>query len=139
MGNLVIFRNVQVLKSKKEYHNAQAEIQSDTIINKSFLQYVRYGSDFIVGVGGSKELSISIRDQIDNFLNTHLYLEIQKNQLINRNNGAVLFLGFLIYLAKIRRKVEIKEKKIANITKYRKRIIARLSRADARLAKAAIY
>jgi len=124
---------------KKEYYQKWGRSEGNVQATKNFIHYIRYADDFIVGIGGSKKLAEEVRGKIDSFLQNNLYLEVKQNQLVNRNSGAVKFLGFLIYLSKFRRKTRIKWKKFSSLAKYRKRVIARLSKADARLAKAAVH
>lgn len=123
---------------KKEYYKKWGRSEGNIDPKKNFIHYARYADDFILGIGGSKKLAEEIREKIDSFLITNLSLEVKRNQIVNRNSYAVEFLGFLIYLSKFRRKTRVKWSKFASLNKYRKRVIARLVKADARLAKAAI-
>ena len=63
------------------------------------IKYVRYGSEFIVGVRGSLELATKIKILIENFLKgiLHLTLNTQKTKIINTYSDKVPFLGVLIY------------------------------------------
>ena len=123
---------------KKEYYKKWGRSEGNVQPTKNFIQYVRYADDFILGIGSSKRLAEEIREKIDSFLITNLFLEVKRNQIVNRNSHAVKFLGFLIYLSKFRRKTRVKWSKFASLAKYRKRVMARLVKADARLAKAAV-
>ena len=124
---------------KKEYYQKWGRSEGNIQATKNFIHYVRYADDFIVGIGGSKKLAEEVRGKIDSFLQNNLHLEVKRNQLVNRNSGVVKFLGFLIYLSKFRRKTRVKWKKFSSLAKYRKRVIARLIKADAKLAKAAVH
>ena len=123
---------------KKEYYKKWGRSEGNIQPTKNFIQYVRYVDDFILGIGGSKKLVHEIREKIDFFLTTNLFLEVKRNKIVNRNSHGVKFLGFIIYLSKFHRKTRVKWKKFASLAKYRKRVIARLIKADARLAKAAV-
>jgi retron-type reverse transcriptase len=107
--------------------------------NSVFLHYIRYADDFIIGVGGTKKMAFRIRDKIDNFIKSNLHLEVKQNKIVNRNEGPVKFLGFLIYLVKFRHKTRTNWNKFASIEKYRRRAQARLVKSDARLANATIF
>jgi hypothetical protein len=124
---------------KKEYYKKWDRSEGNIQATKNFVHYAKYADDFIVGIGGSKKLAEKVRSRIESFLQSNLYLEVKQNQLVNLNSRAVNFLGFLIYFSKFRRKTRVKWKKFFSLNKYRKRVIARLVKADARLAKAAVH
>lgn len=84
-------------------------------------------------------MAVSIQKQINTFIKSNLHLKIKQNKIVNRNQGSVPFLGFRIYLAKFHKKTRVKWNKFASIAKYRKRVIARIQKSDARLAKAAVF
>ena len=77
--------------------------------------------------------------QIDIFIKSDLHLEVRQNNIVNRNEGFVKFLGFQIYFAVFSKKTRVKWNKLASIAKYRRRVIARMNKSDARLAKAAVF
>jgi group II intron reverse transcriptase/maturase len=62
------------------------------------VKYTRYADDFLVMVIGSKGLSIRICDEIRNFLNAELQLELsaEKTLITNLANQSVSFLGYEI-------------------------------------------
>ena len=134
-------------KINQEYEYVEKVFFFKNIINnvkkfestKNFIYYVRYVDNFIIGIESCKKFAEEIRNKIDFFLKNNLYLIIKKNKLVNKNNGAIKFLGFFIYLSKFYRKVKVKWNKFISIAKYRKRVKARLAKADAKLAKAAVY
>lgn len=62
------------------------------------LSYVRYADDFLIGIIGSKEETIVIKEKIKLFLknNLDLSLDNEKTKITNINNKKIPFLGFLI-------------------------------------------
>lgn len=61
------------------------------------VRYVRYADDWMIGVTGSKELAVDIREQAGTFLreNLGLQLSVEKTKVTHCNDRA-RFLGFLI-------------------------------------------
>lgn len=129
---------IAIEKKKKEYYEKWGRSEGVLTTNKNFIHYVRYADDFIIGIGGSKRLAFDIRNKIDLFLKSNLHLEVIHNEIKNRNEGPVKFLGFLIQLSKFRTKTRIKWNRFASIQKYKNRVINRLKISDARLANAAV-
>ena len=67
--------------------------------NYKRLKYVRYADDFLIGVIGSKEDSLKIKEDIKNFLMSKLNLELSDEKtLITHGNKSAKFLGFDIYI-----------------------------------------
>lgn len=128
----------EITRRKKEYYHKWGSREGVLTTNKNFIHYVRYADDFILAIGGSKNLAIDTRDKIDFFLKSNLHLEVSHNKVVNRNEGPVKFLGFLVQLSKFRNKTRIKWNKFASIQKYRNRVVNRLKISDARLANAAV-
>ena len=124
-------------EKKKAYYKKWGGSFKDITFN--CLQYVRYADDFLIGVVGSRKLTFSIQKQINTFIKSDLHLEVKKSKIVNRNEGSVKFLGFIIYLAKFHKKTRVKWNEFASIAKYRKRVLARIKKSDARLAKAAVF
>lgn len=59
------------------------------------LKYVRYADDFLIGVIGSKEDSQRIKEDIKNFLESELKLELSDDKtLITHSQKAAKFLGY---------------------------------------------
>lgn len=123
-------------KKKAHYKKWGRSVQD---LTPNCLQYVRYADDFLVGIVGSKKIAVSVQKQINTFIKSNLHLEIKHSKIINRNEGSVPFLGFRIYLAKFHKKTRVKWNKFASIAKYRRRVLARIKKSDARLAKAAVF
>lgn len=63
------------------------------------LKYVRYADDFLIGVIGSKEDCIKIKEDIKDFLNDKLKLELSEEKtLITHADKPAKFLGFDVYV-----------------------------------------
>lgn len=65
------------------------------------IKYVRYADDFLIGVIGSKEDSVKIKEDIKTFLRDKLKLTLSDEKtLITHGNQSVKFLGYEIYIRK---------------------------------------
>lgn len=65
------------------------------------IKYVRYADDFLIGVIGSNEDSVKIKEDIKNFLHEKLKLTLSDEKtLITHGNQSVKFLGYEIYVRK---------------------------------------
>lgn len=98
--------------------------------------YVRYADDFIVGVIGPRDFALKIATKIETFIKSDLHFRVHEVLLKAREEGAVKFLGFNIYLSSVKNKAKVKANKIKSINKYRKRALARLKGSDARISQA---
>lgn len=103
------------------------------------MQYIRYADDFLIGIVGPRSLVFNTQKQIDTLIKSDLHLKIKQNRIVNRNEGSVKFLGFQIYFGVFCKKTRVKWNKFASMTKYRRRVLARINKSDARLAKAAVF
>ena len=80
------------------------------------MKYVRYADDFLIGIIGSKEDAIRIKEDVKNFLQSKLKLELSDEKtLITHSEKSAKFLGYEIYVRK------------SNLTKRNK--IGRIRRA----------
>lgn len=95
--------------------------------------------DFLIGIVGPRSLVLNAQKQIDIFIKSDLHLKIKQNKIVNRNEGSIQFLGFQIYFATFCKKTRVKWNKFASTAKYRRRVLARINKSDARLAKAAVF
>lgn len=100
------------------------------------IHYVRYADDFIIGIVGPKEFALEIRDRIDTFIKGNLHLEVKKNDIVNRNEGSVRFLGFNIKLAPFHKKTRSRKSEFESSKRYKKRVTLRLVNLDRKLAQA---
>lgn len=98
------------------------------------IDYVRYADDYLIGIVGPKKFAIEVRSKVDQFVKGDLHLEIKKNDIVNRNEGAVKFLGFAVYLHTSHNKTSSKHKDMQSARKYKQRVLARLKYNNTRLA-----
>ena len=118
-------------ESYKKYESSRGE---DRTVRR--ITYVRYSDDFIVGVTGPRDFALKIVTKIETFIKSDLHLRVHEVLLKGREEGAVKFVGFNIYLSLVKNKAKVKANKIKNIDKYRKRSLARLKGSDARISQA---
>lgn len=65
------------------------------------MKYVRYADDFLIGIIGSKEDGKKIKEDIKNFLQSKLKLELSEEKtLITHTEKSAKFLGYEIYVRK---------------------------------------
>jgi group II intron reverse transcriptase/maturase len=65
------------------------------------MKYVRYADDFLIGIIGSKEDAIRIKEDIKNFLESKLKLELSDEKtLITHSEKSAKLLGYEIYIRK---------------------------------------
>jgi group II intron reverse transcriptase/maturase len=89
----------------QKYKIAQQEMLQTPYYSSSerfkSLKYVRYADDFIIGVNGSKQDCINIKQQIKDFLNNQLKLELSDEKtLITHSSNNAKFLGYDISIVK---------------------------------------
>ena len=70
-------------------------------MNYRKLKYVRYADDFLIGIIGSKQDAIIIKEDIKNFLYEKLALTLSDEKtLITHAENAAKFLGYEIFVRK---------------------------------------
>lgn len=80
------------------------------------LQYVRYADDFLIGVIGSKEDAIAIKEQVKAFVADTLILELSDEKtLITHSEKRARFLGYDIY---VRRSAATKKDKTGRLCRH---------------------
>lgn len=80
------------------------------------LQYVRYADDFLIGVIGSKEDAIAIKEQVKAFVTDTLKLELSDEKtLITHSEKRARFLGYDIY---VRRSTATKKDKAGRLCRH---------------------
>lgn len=121
-------------EKKKEFYKKYGAAQVES--KDTFIQYIRYADDFIVGAAGTRDFANQIQRRIDEFIKSDLHLEVKENRILNRTEGGVSFLGFRVYLPERSKKTRVKWKHFASIAKYKNRIMARIKATDRRLALA---
>lgn len=74
------------------------------------LSYVRYADDFLIGIIGSKEDCLTVRDSIKVFLenNLKLILNMEKTKITNSSTERAKFLGYEIHSTSINKRPFIK-------------------------------
>lgn len=94
----------------------QVEIANDP--NYKIAKYVRYSDNFLVGVIGSKEDCVTLREEMKNFLENELklVLRIEKTKITHSLDECAEFLGHKIHQAKIE-KMPIKRNLAGVITR----------------------
>ncbi len=80
------------------------------------LQYVRYADDFLIGVIGSKEDAIAIKEKVKAFVAETLKLELSDEKtLITHSEKSARFLGYDIY---VRRSAATKRNKAGRLCRH---------------------
>lgn len=91
--------NGQIREIVKERLKYPASDEMDSSIKR--LRYVRYADDFLIGVIGSKEDSKQIKEDIKNYMNDALKLELSEEKtLITNARKSAKFLGYDIFVRK---------------------------------------
>jgi group II intron reverse transcriptase/maturase len=83
----------------KELHEQMGKIPATLAMDEDFrrLKYVRYADDFLIGVIGDKEESLKIKEDIKDFLEKKLKLELSDEKtLITNTKQSAKFLGYEI-------------------------------------------
>ena len=70
--------------------------------NGNRIKYVRYADDWLIGLYGSEELAMKIRDEVSKFLHEKLKLElsVEKTKITDLHHDKAQFLGFFIRINK---------------------------------------
>lgn len=80
------------------------------------MQYVRYADDFLIGVIGSKEDALRVKEQVKAFVADSLKLELSEEKtLITHSAKRARFLGYDIY---VRRSAATKREKSGRLRRY---------------------
>lgn len=139
-------------RSLKKYGSKEALIQARKIAYKEHhdkygrrkgmdsevrhIQYVRYADNFLIGIAGSREYTVQIRKDLNNFIKSNLHLEVKKDNLVSRNDKPVKFLGHLIGLSEYRVETSAIPTSIRAAMKNKNKSIARFLESDKQLARA---
>lgn len=118
----------------KEYR-AKYGCQKDVGSEVTYLQYVRYVSDFIVGITGNRKFALQIQKYLCNFIKRNLHLEVKKNNLVSCNNRPLKFLGHLIGFKAYKDKTSTISKSIRAAVRNKNKSIFRFLESDLFLAK----
>jgi group II intron reverse transcriptase/maturase len=93
----------EIVKQIKAIDKVRHSIPSSNEMDDSYkrLKYVRYADDFLIGIIGSKEDSKRIKEDIKNFLESKLKLELSEEKtLITHTEKSAKFLGYEISVNK---------------------------------------
>jgi retron-type reverse transcriptase len=124
-----------VRQKKKQFYEEYGASQGES--KDRFLSYVRYADDFLIALGGSRELATESQKRINNFLKSDLHLEVKESRIISRPEGkGAKFLGFRVYLSNRNRKTRVKWNRFESIAKYKRRVLERFKASDRRTARA---
>lgn len=118
----------------KEHHKKYGR-RKDIDLEIRHIQYVRYVDDFLIGVVGSREYAVKVRKDLNQFIKGNLHLNVKKDNLVHRSEGAVTFLGHLIRLMEFNSKTSAKPKAIRAAMKNKNKSVARFIESDKRLAR----
>lgn len=124
-------------KMKEHYKKYGRRYGINTKTRRIF--YTRYADDFILGIVGSKSFAMEVKNSVNTFLKSNLHLNVKKDMLINRNSKGTKFLGYLIYLPTFNKKTRAIPNKLLSLTKYKRRVLARLQKSDEKLARSTYY
>ena len=126
-------------REKKDSHKKHgSQVGADSLIR--IIQHARYADDLILGIVGPKTFAEEVRKNINNFFRSDLHLEVKKDLIVNRNEaGGVKFLGFNVYLRSVYKKTRLKWKHQEAMTRYKRRILAKIKREDEKLSKATFF
>jgi Type II intron maturase/Reverse transcriptase (RNA-dependent DNA polymerase) len=134
--NLSLCSKAKVIKAKPHFKRKielydHASIQQGLLPERVYCRfsYVRYVSDYLIAVRGSKQLAKEVKKRAEVFLKCSLYFEWIKRDLIDWQNNKVCFLGFDVVMPckKIRANIEIQKrlcsKQIKSRVSLKKRFI----------------
>ncbi len=93
-----LWENREVLiQSIEEFKRKQVLIPSVDPMDKNYqrMKYVRYADDFVIGIAGSKDSTMNVKEKIKDFLKRELHLELSEEKtLITHLENPILFLGY---------------------------------------------
>ena len=141
-----IHHTLRKLGSKEEFmkqrkidyaeHYKKYKVWSGIDINNRFISYVRYADNFLIGVIGSRKYALQVRQDVINFIKSNLHLNVSKSELVNRNEGKVIFLGHSIKLVSLIMKTRAQYSTILVTKKTKNRIFSRIKANEKRLSRA---
>ncbi|GGN55385.1 reverse transcriptase/maturase family protein [Oceanobacillus indicireducens] len=103
-GREELVLNIQELKAK------QLEVPSIDPMDQNYqrMKYVRYADDFVIGIAGSKQSALKMKETIRSFLEQELHLELSDEKtLITHLENPIPFIGY-----EFRRWNEVKVKRV---------------------------
>lgn len=87
----------KMIETIEELKRKQIGISSVNPMDNDYqkMKYVRYADDFVIGIAGSKDCAVNIKETIKNFLKQELHLELSEEKtLINHLENPISFLGY---------------------------------------------
>ncbi|MEF2246466.1 reverse transcriptase/maturase family protein [Paenibacillus sp. IITD108] len=113
-------QKLKLLKEVKAFEKQYRSMSSMNDMDENFkrLKYFRYADDFLISVIGSKEDAIVIKEQIKNFLQNKLKLELSEEKtLITHNTQSIRFLGYDIKINQSQEVLETVKGKARQLSK----------------------
>ncbi|MDR2970081.1 MAG: group II intron reverse transcriptase/maturase [Tannerellaceae bacterium] len=93
----IIIKQIKAFDKERSLISCGDEMDSDY----RRMKYVRYADDFLIGIIGNKEDAIRIKEDIKNFLQSKLKLELSDEKtLVTYSEKSAKFLGYEIYVRK---------------------------------------
>jgi hypothetical protein len=96
-------QKAELIKQLKASHRESLRFPRGDEMDAGYkrLKYVRYADDFLIGITGSKQDAINIKEDIKKFLNDKLALELSDEKTFITHSGkAAIFLGYEISIRK---------------------------------------
>lgn len=93
----------KIIEQIKEIDKQKIQFHYGDEMDKDYrrMKYIRYADDFLIGIIGSKEEAMKIKEDIANFLQDNLALELSKDKtLITHTGRPANFLGYEITISK---------------------------------------
>ena len=92
-----------IIKQIKAFDKERSLISCGDEMDSDYrrMKYVRYADDFLIGIIGNKEDAMRIKEDIKNFLQSKLRLELSDEKtLVTYSEKSAKFLGYEIYVRK---------------------------------------
>ena len=87
----------EIKRLREERNNYPARNEMDSSIKR--LKYVRYADDFLIGITGNLEDCKTVKEDIKNYLNEALKLELSDEKtLITNAQKPAKFLGYDVFI-----------------------------------------
>lgn len=124
-------------EKKKEFleHDQKYRNKKNITLTNSRIQYIRYADDIIIGVVGSREFAIYAQKEINTYIKSNLHLQINRDEIIHRDQSPITFLGHHIQLINLHGKINTKRKQLEATHRYKNRAIQKLKSKEIRIAK----
>lgn len=89
--------NLRLLREGKKSEAYKLRLPSRDPFEKEYrnVKYIRYGDKFLIGVLGSRKLTLEIREKVSGFLNDKLNITLNPDTKINHISNGISFLGYI--------------------------------------------